>query len=93
MEKKSLILHYIQKYNCLTPLIFHSISAYVYEYSKLITLCKPLNIPYQKHYHDPEYSWNTAAGGDSMVVGFTTTCAITAYHHWHCEFESRSCGG
>jgi len=27
-----------------------------------------------------------------MVVGFTTTYAISAYHHWHwcCEFESRS---
>jgi len=23
-----------------------------------------------------------------MVVGFTTTYAISAYHHW-CEFESR----
>jgi hypothetical protein len=25
-----------------------------------------------------------------MVVGFTTTYAISAYHHWYCEFESRS---
>jgi hypothetical protein len=25
-----------------------------------------------------------------MVVGFTTTCAISAYHHWCCEFESQS---
>jgi hypothetical protein len=24
-----------------------------------------------------------------MVVGFTTTCAISAYHHWSFEFESR----
>ena len=23
-----------------------------------------------------------------MVVGFTTTYAISAYHHWCCEFES-----
>jgi hypothetical protein len=23
-----------------------------------------------------------------MVVGFTITCAIGAYHHWSCEFES-----
>jgi hypothetical protein len=27
---------------------------------------------------------------DGMVVGFTTTYAISAYHHWCCEFESRS---
>ena len=25
-----------------------------------------------------------------MVVGFTTTYAISAYHHWCCEFKSRS---
>ena len=29
-------------------------------------------------------------GHDSMVVGFTTTCTISGYHHWCCEFESRS---
>jgi len=29
-------------------------------------------------------------GLDCMVVGFTTTYAISAYHHWWCEFESRS---
>ena len=26
-------------------------------------------------------------GRDHMVVGFTTTCAISAYHHYSCEFE------
>jgi hypothetical protein len=25
-----------------------------------------------------------------LVVGFSTTYAISAYHHWCCEFESRS---
>ena len=28
-------------------------------------------------------------GHDRMVVRFTTTYAISAYHHWCCEFESR----
>jgi hypothetical protein len=28
-----------------------------------------------------------------MVVGFTTTCAISAYHRWSCEFESHSWRG
>jgi len=32
-------------------------------------------------------------GHDHIVVGFTTTCAISAYHHWSCEFESRSWWG
>jgi len=26
---------------------------------------------------------------DRMVVGFITTYAISAYHHWCCEFELR----
>ena len=29
-------------------------------------------------------------GHDRMVVGFTTTYAISTYHHRCCEFESRS---
>ena len=28
-----------------------------------------------------------------MVVGFTSTYAIGAYHHWCCEFEFRSWSG
>jgi hypothetical protein len=32
-------------------------------------------------------------GCDRMVVGLTTTCAIRAYHHQRCEFESRSWRG
>ena len=28
-------------------------------------------------------------GRNRIVVGFTTTCAISAYHHWCCELESR----
>jgi hypothetical protein len=28
-----------------------------------------------------------------MVVGFTTTYSISAYHHYGCEFESRSWRG
>jgi hypothetical protein len=34
--------------------------------------------------------WEGHCGRDRMVVGFTTTYAISAYHHWCCEFESRS---
>jgi len=29
-------------------------------------------------------------GPDRMVVGFTSTYAINIYHHWCCEFKSRS---
>ena len=30
---------------------------------------------------------------DRIVVGFSTTCAISAYHHLRCEFEPRSWRG
>jgi hypothetical protein len=33
------------------------------------------------------------SGRDSMVVGYTTTCAISAYRHWRCEFKSSSWRG
>jgi len=32
----------------------------------------------------------TYRGHDRMIVGFTTTYAISAYHHKRCEFESHS---
>ena len=32
-------------------------------------------------------------GRDHMKVGFTTTCAIIAYHHLSCEFEPHSWRG
>ena len=32
-------------------------------------------------------------GRDHMVVGFITTYAITAYHHYHCAFKSFSWRG
>jgi hypothetical protein len=34
--------------------------------------------------------WRDRCGPDHMVVGFTTTYAISAYHHLCCGFESRS---
>ena len=40
----------------------------------------------------PIYQY-TRGRRNSMVVGFTTTYAIIAYHHSHCEFESRSWRG
>jgi hypothetical protein len=47
------------------------------------------NIHYfQCKYHSdkrPSYSWSY-----TMVVRFTTSCAISAYHHLSCEFESPS---
>jgi hypothetical protein len=30
------------------------------------------------------------SGNDRMVIGFTAFCAISAYHHESCEFETRS---
>ena len=38
------------------------------------------------------YSWGRRGRG-RMAVEFTTTCAISAYYHLSCEFESRSARG
>jgi hypothetical protein len=43
--------------------------------------------------YEPTYLQRGHRGRDHMVVGFTTTYAISAYHHWCCEFESRSWRG
>jgi hypothetical protein len=40
------------------------------------------------------FNWGRGHHGrDHMIVGFPTTCAISAYHHWSCEFESCSSKG
>ena len=36
------------------------------------------------------YKTGGCRGRDHMVYGFTTTCAISAYHRENCEFEPRS---
>jgi hypothetical protein len=45
----------------------------------------------------PNLNTNTILGGrggrDRMVVGFATTYASSAYHHWCCEVKSRFSGG
>ena len=38
-------------------------------------------------------TFRDSRGHDRMVVGFTTTYTIIAYHHWSCEFESGSWRG
>jgi hypothetical protein len=39
------------------------------------------------------YSYRGRRGRDRMIVGFTTSYAISAYHHKSWEFESRSWWG
>ena len=39
------------------------------------------------------YTMNSVYHRDRMVVGFRTTCAISAYQHWSCVFESPSWQG
>ena len=49
-----------------------------------MTKCeKSLSHMYQCIFH-----WGRR-GHDSMAIGFTTTYAISVYHHLRCEFESR----
>ena len=51
-----------------------------------IFMSKPTSIIY---IYVKEENWGLR-GRDSMVVGYTTTYAISAYHHWCCDFKSQS---
>ena len=42
---------------------------------------------------ETEINIRVRCGCDRMVVGFTTTCAISTYHHYSCEFKTRSWWG
>jgi hypothetical protein len=37
------------------------------------------------------YMYRGRRGGDRIVVGFITSCAINTYHQYSCDFESHSC--
>jgi hypothetical protein len=43
--------------------------------------------------HFKWYFVRVRRGLDRLVVRFTTTCVIIAYHHWSCEFEPSSWRG
>ena len=51
-----------------------------------------INIIKIRHKLELTFQW-VFRGSDRMVIGFTTTCAISAYHHWSCQFKSRSWRG
>ena len=58
--------------------------------------CKANVAPISKQqFIRPSLWWYVASRRrhDHMVVGFTTTCVISVYHHWSCEFEPRSLQG
>jgi hypothetical protein len=42
------------------------------------------------HIGNPTMFTRRRLGRDCIIVGLTTTYAISAYHHLCCEFESRS---
>jgi hypothetical protein len=52
----------------------------------------PKGLAYPVSFVAPSWSHNSIGGGgcDRMVVWFTTTYVISAYHHLSCEFEPRS---
>ena len=38
----------------------------------------------------PSFNKGGCRGCDRIVVGFPSSCLISAYHHYCCEFEPRS---
>jgi hypothetical protein len=55
-----------------------------------VTTCNRHNVHKNKHLLPNLISAADRRGHDRMVVGFTTTYAISSYHHYRYEFESRS---
>jgi hypothetical protein len=45
-----------------------------------------------RKYPNTPFTWGRR-GRHRTVVGFTTTYALSAYHHLRCEFESRTWRG
>ena len=44
-------------------------------------------------FNNRELKAGVRRGRDRMIIGFTTICAINAYHYSSCEFEPRSWRG
>jgi len=79
----TIITHISKTYGCHMECIFKSESiCFLHHLSSVIIQ--------QSICHISQSSTRGCRGHDRMVVGFTTTYAINAYHHWCCEFESRS---
>ena len=64
-----------------------------------INIC-PSTCRNQRRHHTPviirifiDLGAGAIVGSDRIVVGFTTTYAISAYHHQSCEFECHSWRG
>ena len=55
-----------------------------------VRLFKDLFFLYYKQFCLYRLHFGGCCGHDRMVVEFTTTCAISAYHHERCKFESHS---
>ena len=56
-------------------------------------LCPWLSSAWAYLFSSSEIEMRSHRGCDHMIVGFTTICAINAYHHLSCDFESRSWRG
>ena len=72
-----LVLERVSRNFISTDMSVDTISTY-YSYHLILSASVPLTDLWVLH------------GRDRMVVGFTTTYAISAYHHYRCEFESQS---
>ena len=93
----SLLFSYLFIFGSLWNIMIQKITEFVFIFllnSCNLLVCKfPLDATRQKTIFFSQNLPNAIKGRrdrDRMVAGFTTTYAISAYHHWYCEFESRS---
>ena len=56
--------------------------------SKFVEVLKELSCTCNvQSFEKDKCSFRSCHGHDRMVVGFKTTCVISAYHHWSCEYK------
>ena len=84
------LFQFAMRYNKCTSIVCLLVGVWAHE----IRLTTPLFTEVSEQSHEIEGSCicvlRCRRDRDRMVVGFTTTYAISAYHHWCCEIESRS---
>jgi hypothetical protein len=77
-------------YLCVRVSILPLSTIFLLDFRNLLTMCYLLCFILSPSILDLLYTYRGRRGRHRMVVGFTTTNAINAYHHYRCEFESQS---
>jgi hypothetical protein len=98
--KSNPYIYYIVSYPCTNSIVSHHYTYFTVSYSNTYSIVSHhytyFTLSYSNTYSIVSHlytHYGGCCGRDPMVVGFSTTCAISAYHHQSCELESHSWWG